>query len=342
MSGTAVADVSWPFESRAEMFGVDTSPVNLQWALGYASIEWHVLPIAPGTKLPAGGNGLAHATLDPAIMRGWWRRWPDAGVGISCAASGLVVLDVDPRNGGNESFAKLETTHGPIVSGVMAETGGGGRHIVYSAPSDCRVLGVLAPGVDVKHRGYIVVRPSIHPSGNSYLWQEGCCPLDNDAVPLPAPLWLTERPPRRALSVPRSMGHMEDAESALQYLLADDRDAWLRVGMALHDGFGDAGQALWDRWSATSRKFDATDNLRTWSSFQAGGGVTLASVFAEAERGGWKNPSRRVVTPTAASTRRAAEHLDLLLRALEAGEPVTSADLVAARRSVALFTGAAA
>ena len=36
-----------------------------------------------------------------ADVEAWWRRWPDANVGVVTGrVSGIVVLDVDPRSGG--------------------------------------------------------------------------------------------------------------------------------------------------------------------------------------------------------------------------------------------------
>ena len=51
-------------------------------------------------KHPSTSHGVNDATMDSDLIRGWWQRWPRANVGFATgAASGLVVLDVDPRNG---------------------------------------------------------------------------------------------------------------------------------------------------------------------------------------------------------------------------------------------------
>jgi len=58
----------------------------------------------PETKKPGSCLGVgwpAKATIDPDIIRGWWQRWPDAGIGILTGRSGLVALDADIE----ESFA---------------------------------------------------------------------------------------------------------------------------------------------------------------------------------------------------------------------------------------------
>jgi hypothetical protein len=73
--------------------------------------------------------------------------------------------------------------------------------------------------------------------------------------------------------------------SALAAIPADDRDVWLRVGMACHV---ESYRSVWDDWSRTSDKFDPTAQERTWSNFRAGGGITLATIFYEAKMRGWR------------------------------------------------------
>ena len=74
---------------------------ELQAALNYAtSSGW---PVFPGlNKKPHPELGKLRtaraaylATTDPEQIRAWWARWPDAQVGISCGAAGLIVIDVD-------------------------------------------------------------------------------------------------------------------------------------------------------------------------------------------------------------------------------------------------------
>jgi hypothetical protein len=48
------------------------------------------------------------ATSDLTQLNEWFNKIQAPNIGIHCKASGLIVLDIDPRNGGDESFAKLE------------------------------------------------------------------------------------------------------------------------------------------------------------------------------------------------------------------------------------------
>lgn len=174
----------------------------LAYALAYAQLGWHVLPIEPRAKVPIGRlvpRGMLDASTDPEDIRKWWKASPDAGIGIALAASGLVAIDVDPRNGGTDSFEDLQARHGSLRSDVMAYTGGGGEHHVFLIPSGTQVSlpGILGPGVDVKANGYIVVEPSLHPSGNAYCWEASSSPLDG-VVPSPLPDWLRNLRPAAA------------------------------------------------------------------------------------------------------------------------------------------------
>jgi hypothetical protein len=135
----------------------------------YASWGWHVHPLVPRAKRPLTEDGLNDATNDLAKVLSWWQRWPQANIGINCRKSGLLVIDVDPRNGGDDSMYELEEEWDELPMGPSATTGGGGMHFFFKHP-DCDVVGKLAPGVDLKSRGYILAAPSIHPSGQPYEW----------------------------------------------------------------------------------------------------------------------------------------------------------------------------
>src|SRR5207247_1037904 len=70
---------------------------------------------SPG-KHPRTPNGVYDATTDPAVIIRWWGRWPNANVGVATgAASGVIVLDVDPRHGGDDSLVDLEQQRGLVT-----------------------------------------------------------------------------------------------------------------------------------------------------------------------------------------------------------------------------------
>jgi hypothetical protein len=113
-------------------------------------------------------NGFKDATTDRDLIAKWFADGP-INIGIRTGAeSGLVVLDVDFRNGGKESFEKL----GNIPRTPHSKTGGG-FHYYFKHPGD-RIKSQhdrLGPGLDIKaDGGYVVAPPSLHASGNEYRW----------------------------------------------------------------------------------------------------------------------------------------------------------------------------
>lgn len=73
---------------------------------------------ANGGKHPRGGGGWQfQAVADPAGLAAKLAalRAPYANLGILTGqASGVFVLDVDPRHGGDTALAGLERVHGPL------------------------------------------------------------------------------------------------------------------------------------------------------------------------------------------------------------------------------------
>ncbi|MGR9117669.1 MAG: bifunctional DNA primase/polymerase, partial [Gammaproteobacteria bacterium] len=183
----------------------------LDFALRYADLGWHVLPLFPirggecacgkGDKCGSPGKhpyrqlvpiGQKQATTDKEIIKRWWNRQPDANIGIFLEPSKLCAIDIDPRNGGHYTFEDLEHQHGKITSDCLQFTGGGGEHLLFSLPANLQNLpGKLGAGIDLKLNGYIVVEPSNHISGGVYEWEGSSSPLDG-CIPSPLPDWIRD------------------------------------------------------------------------------------------------------------------------------------------------------
>lgn len=158
-------------------------------------------------KHPLTRNGKDDATTDLGQVAQWWDRWPWANIGIRPPA-GMVVLDVDPRNGGATALLALCQQRAPLPPTLTARTGGGGLHIWLAYAGAERALGKLCRGVDVKTQsGYVVAPPSLHASGRRYEWLVGLPTAS-------APRWV-----RRLLTPPptpvrRYVGLASDARDA--------------------------------------------------------------------------------------------------------------------------------
>ncbi len=58
--------------------------------------------------------------------------------------------------------------------------------------------------------------------------------------------------------------------------------------MGIKAELGEAGFAIWDRWSAPAPKYLARDALASWRSFKSTGAVTIASLFRLARLNGYR------------------------------------------------------
>lgn len=145
-------------------------------ALAYLQRGWSVIPVRPREKRPIVAWQVFQQERPTADqIERWWLRWPDANVGIVTGAiSGLVVLDVDPRHGGDASLERWTQAHGPLPPTVEARSGGGGRHLYFAHPGGIIHNRVeFLPGIDVRaDGGLIVAPPSVHPNGRRYVWVE--------------------------------------------------------------------------------------------------------------------------------------------------------------------------
>lgn len=136
-------------------------------------------------KHPRTHHGVKEACKDPLTIRKWWKRWPDANVGIATGSvSGFDILDVDARNRGLDSLRWLQEQYGALPPTPTVHSGRGGRHCYFLASGLNNGVGV-ADGIDIRgNGGYIVAVPSLHPTGKQYAWADGLNPTE---VPLADP-----------------------------------------------------------------------------------------------------------------------------------------------------------
>jgi Bifunctional DNA primase/polymerase, N-terminal/Primase C terminal 1 (PriCT-1) len=171
----------------------------------YRARGWSVLPVRPREKRPlVKWEALQTQAPTQDQVAGWFRHWPDANVGIVTGeVSNLIVLDIDPRHGGDHSLEIIERRYGPLQSTIEATSGGGGRHLYFTHPGTLmRNRAGLAQGIDLRgDGGYIVAPPSIHPTGNPYVWRKGHSPDEMSLAPLPHWLYATLRGVRRGRSL---------------------------------------------------------------------------------------------------------------------------------------------
>ena len=128
-------------------------------ACEYADRGLKIFPLVPGISSPfAGTQGYKDATSNVDVIHELWTLEPNANIGIACGPSGLLVVDVDPRNGGEETLAELQGQC-QLPPAPTSGTPGGGRHFYFQLPD--RALRGGVPGIDLKVNGFAVALPSV-------------------------------------------------------------------------------------------------------------------------------------------------------------------------------------
>lgn len=168
-----------------------TDSKNLRFALAYVQqLNFKIFPIHYKSKVPMTKNGFYDATDDIDQITNWFTLYPNAGIGIPTGEiNNIVVLDVDPRNGGKESLNKLVKNYGGLPHTVKCITAGGGVHYYFQydervKSTDLKRFGF--PGLDIQADGrYVIAPPSIHPNGKQYYWGESAKPVINEFAKVP-------------------------------------------------------------------------------------------------------------------------------------------------------------
>jgi putative DNA primase/helicase len=128
----------------------------------------------------------------------------------------------------------------------------------------------------------------------------------------------------------KSTGHytslppsLEKIESALASIPSDDREVWLRVGMAVKAELNEGGFDLWDTWSQSSDAYREKEALTTWRSFKIGK-VGIGTLFFVAKEHGWRWAGDRVeLTPAQQAEREKARRAREIERASDAQKTAT-------------------
>lgn len=137
-------------------------------------------------KHPLTPNGLVNATTDRAVICEWWRRWPNANVGLLTGVA-FDVVDLD----GDHALDELDSAApvaADVIDGPISCTGNGAH--LFVQPTGCGNRARVLPGVDWRGvRGYVVAPPSLHYLGAPYAW--GVAHGPDRPIP-PCPPWLVD------------------------------------------------------------------------------------------------------------------------------------------------------
>lgn len=161
----------------------------LAGALACAERGWPVLPVMSpeadhkdrGKASRPGFAWTRNSSTDPAVIAGWDLDGRNENFGVYAARADLVILDEDQPGAIDEWAAHLGITF-PATFTVASGRAEGGRHMYFRADGTTFSQRDAWPGVNVRHRGYVVGPGSVHPeTGALYTVTDG-----RDPVPLPA------------------------------------------------------------------------------------------------------------------------------------------------------------
>jgi len=165
---------------------------TLEAALMYAELGWRIIPCKALDKSPHIKEWPSRATSSAEQIRRWWKKWPNALIGVLTGDAGRIVLDVDEKNGkhGEATLAGHVQKYGPLPETMEHRTPSLGRQVWFCLPEGQHLrTGVcaLGDGLDVKaDAGYVIVPPSVMVDGRTYEWINS--PLTHE--PALAPTWI--------------------------------------------------------------------------------------------------------------------------------------------------------
>lgn len=273
--------------------------------LGLAK-RYPVFPCGPD-KRPLVKTGFHAASQDEAQIREWWRKWPDALVGVPTGqGTGLVVVDYDPDKATQATHDWMAEHTDLLCSTRAHKTKRGGFHYLfksterYQTGTDLMLEGSPRKGIDLRANGGYVIWWPLHGGGvvgdalapiPAGLIDERKFSAQRDLAPLPS-------------SSPETWRREQDKVSeALGFVHPDGYEFWIRVGMALHHASGgsDEGFSLWHEWSSKGETYDGIEDCRYhWSSFggYSGRALGLGTIFAAAKAAGFDtSPPRQELPP---------------------------------------------
>ncbi len=138
----------------------------LEIALQYAARGWFVHPLGRAEKRPITGHGKDDATTEPAVIREWWSKWPNANIGIAGGPSWLLVFDADHGLNTEEDFIAWRYRNGlPVTYTVRTGSREGFRVKMYykGSTKDGKFSLDGVTGDNKSQGGLVLAAGSIHP-----------------------------------------------------------------------------------------------------------------------------------------------------------------------------------
>jgi putative DNA primase/helicase len=154
-----------------------------------AKLGFRLMPILTKNKVPILKDWTNTASSDIETVRYWEERYPSCNWGVLTGGD-FFVVDIDPKHGGQKSWDAIAEN---VPTTVTVKTGTGGYHYYFEMPKDFSVGSTtnrIGKGIDTRGvGGQVIIPPSIHPSGNQYVWVHD--PFKTKIAKAPA--WLLQK-----------------------------------------------------------------------------------------------------------------------------------------------------
>jgi KaiC/GvpD/RAD55 family RecA-like ATPase len=138
-------------------------------ALTYAAMGYHVIPVEPQGKRPGVPSWREYGSRPATVeeINAWWDATPNANVAL-VMGRGMIAVDID----GAEGETALAAAGIEIPGDAPSSSTGKGRHVFFKWEGEAPNHVGLMEKVDTRgDMGYVVVAPSVHPSGRRYEWR---------------------------------------------------------------------------------------------------------------------------------------------------------------------------
>jgi len=140
-------------------------------------------------KSPYTKNGYKAASKNEEQIRLWWRRFPNALVGVPTGPStGILVVDIDQSShkDGEAPFNKLQVEDPETI---QTRTVSGGRHLIFAYPEPHNIRNnastKLGEHIDIRGDGGYVIWAGSKTVLGDYTYREGYSPNEKGFQPLP-------------------------------------------------------------------------------------------------------------------------------------------------------------